>query len=419
MRCVYKVIVVLSVAFASVAACAQNITVKAFSMLMEPMTVPMQRKDNNGNICALVKVVMPSAQAAFEGSLIGNCEYKTAEYWCYLTPGCKFLKVKYPGCEPLLVNFEDFIGSGVKSRMIYELHLSVPEVSRDAVTFPVKGKILIEGSVRQATDVRSGVKLYHNLSDGRYQSVVNAAEMAGSVLGGELEYELSGVRLGDSLTVVAQHADYVPSTIVVTPERMGRGDLDIRLSKKRETRKGCLVDRATKKPLAGVEIYDHFFNGALLAVTDSTGTFALQNCVVDNDYQLYFKNMPRVNYVNHNQILRSGVSPSSTQIFYVGHYYTTIYLKKGDVSAKDITAVCDDDGADAKVTLSADGKYIYVSYPDREDAISVTISCAGYKTLKVKGSGETLKLEKGNPRDVVELTYDAYGKLLSRKNSVL
>ena len=137
MRCVYKVIVVLSVAFASVAACAQNITVKAFSMLMEPMTVPMQRKDNNGNICALVKVVMPSAQAAFEGSLIGNCEYKTAEYWCYLTPGCKFLKVKYPGCEPLLVNFEDFIGSGVKSRMIYELHLSVPEVSRDAVTFTV------------------------------------------------------------------------------------------------------------------------------------------------------------------------------------------------------------------------------------------------------------------------------------------
>ena len=72
MRCVYKVIVVLSVAFASVAPCAQDITQKAFYMLMAPMTVPMQRKDNKGNIRALVKEVRPSGRASFEGSLCGD-----------------------------------------------------------------------------------------------------------------------------------------------------------------------------------------------------------------------------------------------------------------------------------------------------------------------------------------------------------
>lgn len=63
----------------------QEIKIKSFSLQLEPMTVPMQRVDANGNVCALVKVIIPNAQASFEGSLIGNCDYKTSEYWCYLS----------------------------------------------------------------------------------------------------------------------------------------------------------------------------------------------------------------------------------------------------------------------------------------------------------------------------------------------
>lgn len=87
----------------------QEIMIKSFSLQMEPMTVPMQRTDANGNVCALVKVIIPNAQASFEGSLIGDCDYKTSEYWCYLSPGSKQLRVKYPNCEPLMVNFEKIL----------------------------------------------------------------------------------------------------------------------------------------------------------------------------------------------------------------------------------------------------------------------------------------------------------------------
>jgi hypothetical protein len=107
---------------------AHEIKIKSFSIQMEPMTVPMQRKDNNGAVCALIKVFVPNDIASFEGSLIGNCDYKTSEYWCYLSPGSKHIKIKYPNCEPLLINFVDFIGSGVKEAQVYELHLEFPTI---------------------------------------------------------------------------------------------------------------------------------------------------------------------------------------------------------------------------------------------------------------------------------------------------
>lgn len=106
---------------------AQGIEIKSFSMRMEPMTIPLQRMDNNGNVCALVKVIIPAAQTTFEGSLVGDCDFKTSEYWCYLTPGSKYLKVKYPGCDPLLVNFETLIGNGLIGKRIYELSLSISQ----------------------------------------------------------------------------------------------------------------------------------------------------------------------------------------------------------------------------------------------------------------------------------------------------
>lgn len=84
---------------------ADEIRVKSFSMQMEPMTVEMQRKDNNGEVCALVKVIIPTAQATFEGNLIGRSDYKTSEYWCYLSPGSKQLKVKYSKCELNVMSF--------------------------------------------------------------------------------------------------------------------------------------------------------------------------------------------------------------------------------------------------------------------------------------------------------------------------
>ena len=126
---------------------ADEIRVKSFSMQMEPMTVEMQRKDNNGEVCALVKVIIPSAQATFEGNLIGRSDYKTSEYWCYLSPGSKQLKVKYPNCEPLMVDITDSNANGIKGKTIYQLVISVIKdmsAGQETLTDSIMSKLRIE-----------------------------------------------------------------------------------------------------------------------------------------------------------------------------------------------------------------------------------------------------------------------------------
>ncbi len=127
--------------FLTIFAQAEEIKIKSFSEKWEPMTVGMQRKDNNGEICPLIKVVLPSDQAGFEGNIVGNCDYKISEYWCYLTPGSKYLKVKYPGYEPLMVDFVSLAGKGLESKHIYELILSVSTTSSSDAILPKDNKI--------------------------------------------------------------------------------------------------------------------------------------------------------------------------------------------------------------------------------------------------------------------------------------
>ena len=126
---------------------ADEIRIKSFSMQMEPMTVEMQRKDNNGEVCALVKVIIPTAQATFEGNLIGRSDYKTSEYWCYLSPGSKQLKVKYPNCEPLMIDISDSNAKGIKGKTIYQLVISVIKdmsAGQETLTDSMMSKLRIE-----------------------------------------------------------------------------------------------------------------------------------------------------------------------------------------------------------------------------------------------------------------------------------
>ena len=81
-KSIVRTLLFVLIALTPFLAAADEIRIKSFSMQMEPMTVEMQRKDNNGEVCALVKVIIPTAQATFEGNLIGRSYYKTSEYWC-------------------------------------------------------------------------------------------------------------------------------------------------------------------------------------------------------------------------------------------------------------------------------------------------------------------------------------------------
>lgn len=145
------IILILCLTFTFVSIIAQDIQVKSFSLQIEPMTVPMQRTDANGSVCALVKVIIPDAQATYEGNVIGECEYKFAEYWCYLSPGSKQLKVKCSKCEPLMVNFE----YPLETKQIYELVLTIPQPNYAEVTDSIVSVNRMEALMRNLIQTRA------------------------------------------------------------------------------------------------------------------------------------------------------------------------------------------------------------------------------------------------------------------------
>lgn len=282
-------------------------------MQMEPMTVPMQRKDNNGNICALVKVIIPTSKAVFEGSLIGNCDFKTSEYWCYLSPGSKFLKVKYPGCNPLMVRFESLIGGGVKGSMIYELVLSVPD-GKTKQGQPLKlitgyetpsmfpygfynenkwryGEVNIPDTLDVYLNLKDG-----NAFDGHWAVGNNSKEMENILLG--------NVEEGDVITLSPRKfTSYMTESITVTREHLAAKEISEGVYRQRGDI-GCVVkDAITGNPIPSVELNLGFsdafdftagikadkkykFKGS--AVSDENGLLVFNNAVYGFTYDLYF-----------------------------------------------------------------------------------------------------------------------------------
>lgn len=159
---------------------AQEITIK--TMATAPMDFSASqylRKDIDGNPCALVKVQLAAEGAKFEGNIVQPVEYKTGEYWVYMTEGAYMLKVKHPNFLPLRVNFRDYDISSVEKKATYKLILlipqSVPVVENKDEPFTVKGvsfnMIHVEGGTfqmgatsEQGSDVGSDEKPVHQVT---------------------------------------------------------------------------------------------------------------------------------------------------------------------------------------------------------------------------------------------------------------
>jgi len=107
---------------------AQELTVKQMTALpMDLSASQHERKDLNGRACALVKVQLATMGARFEGSVVGSAEYKTGEYWVYMTEGSYMLSVKHSSFVPLSVNFRDYGINGVQGKRTYRLTLLMPQ----------------------------------------------------------------------------------------------------------------------------------------------------------------------------------------------------------------------------------------------------------------------------------------------------
>ena len=81
------------------------------------------RYDLNERMCALIKIELPEG-AKFEGNVV-DFKHDVNEYWVYVSPGTKFLKIKYPGFETLSLSFPELgIAEGLDSGVTYRLSLS-------------------------------------------------------------------------------------------------------------------------------------------------------------------------------------------------------------------------------------------------------------------------------------------------------
>lgn len=140
----------------------QEVSVNKAWHAEEPMTVPMQRQDANGQVCAIIKVQIPTAGVTFEGSIVGEPVFKTNEYWVYVTQGTKKLNVKVPGHYTKSVSFEDFGILPIEAKNIYYLVLSTRQ-SQQMETVASTNYVIM-----QITPANAVVKIdgnIHNVAD--------------------------------------------------------------------------------------------------------------------------------------------------------------------------------------------------------------------------------------------------------------
>ena len=101
---------------------AQQLTVETMDVAtMDISGSTHERKDNNGDACALVKVQLATNKATFKGNTVGNIEFKTGEHWVYMPEGSYQLSINVPGYKPLEVNFLDYDIKGVSPKVTYKL----------------------------------------------------------------------------------------------------------------------------------------------------------------------------------------------------------------------------------------------------------------------------------------------------------
>ena len=118
-----RFILSLFLLFASISSTlAQELTVKSFKLASSDLTAQTQpRKDLNNRNCALIKVGLGLQGVQFEGSIVGNVENKTGEYWVYMPQGNRMLKVKHANYAPVMVTFADYGVEKLESNRTYEL----------------------------------------------------------------------------------------------------------------------------------------------------------------------------------------------------------------------------------------------------------------------------------------------------------
>jgi len=107
----------------------QNISVKSFKVLPGDMDARVNYpvKDQNGEKCALIKVVTDQEGFVWEGGMLGvtKVEKKTGEYWVYVPHASKKITIKH---DELGVLRDYVFPEAIEKATVYEMELTTAEV---------------------------------------------------------------------------------------------------------------------------------------------------------------------------------------------------------------------------------------------------------------------------------------------------
>ena len=155
MKRIINIIVLLICAFTLY---AQDIEVKKFESMEKDQTAALSpRKDINGVVCGLVKVLLKEPGAEFEGNVMGDVQFTGSEYLVYLPNGTKRLGIKHPDYLPTTIVFADYGTKRIASSTTYELKVKtnkkqakVDNSKKGMAVFNIKpsnAMLLIDGQI--------------------------------------------------------------------------------------------------------------------------------------------------------------------------------------------------------------------------------------------------------------------------------
>ena len=157
----HKILLSIVLFFASISSVfAQKLTVESFKLASSDLTAQSQsRKDLNDRNCALIKVGIGLQSVQFEGSIMGNVENKTGEYWVYMPQGNRQLKVKHANYAPVMVTFADYGVEKLESNRTYELIITasggtqVAQKQRLTIRYsPSSATVLVDNKMVKGTN---------------------------------------------------------------------------------------------------------------------------------------------------------------------------------------------------------------------------------------------------------------------------
>lgn len=420
---------------------AEKLRVRSMTITTDPMIAPMQRLDLNGQVCGLVKVIVPGPEFVFEGNLVGESEFKTSEYWCYLTPGTKMLKIKHPGLEPLMVDFQEFLPNGIESRRIYELVVEIPSISQTS-GHPLELEISWDH-----TGTPNSKFLYPVDSDYWRVGDTKPGKLTVCLNDEPIDHSriIGNVNVGDVLTVTTANPSYEPLRVIITEENLEQQKLKVTLQKKRTSIQGKVIDSYTGLPVENVKIglyrknphsrysaniWSDKFDPLVTFVTNTSGLFGFNNCIADYYYNLNishplpsgYRNIvdfwagwdvvpdEKLNKANESTIIRSdSIVLSMAPTKFAGTVFD------GKTPIPNVSLKYEGLYDNETITDSA-GNFKILGIKNKD----ITISADGYKTLVLdihdclsRGiSNLNIKLKKGNSSEIEYVYVDYYsGKI--------